>query len=66
MTQTSVPGIASAEDAQLDSARQMIAALMRTVFAQEIEKNRHRQWRVGADQDLPLDLPTRLPEDPFL
>jgi putative transposase len=30
--------------------RQMVAALIRTVFAQETEKDAHRQWRVVADQ----------------
>ena len=30
--------------------RQMVAALIRTVFAQETEKEAHRQWRVVADQ----------------
>jgi putative transposase len=30
--------------------RQMVAAMIRTVFAQETEKEAHRQWRVVADQ----------------
>ena len=30
--------------------RQMVAALIRTVFAQETEKEAHRQWRAVADQ----------------
>lgn len=30
--------------------RQMVAALIRTVFAQETEREAHRQWRVVADQ----------------
>lgn len=30
--------------------RQMVAALIRTVFAQETEKDAHRQWRIVAEQ----------------
>jgi putative transposase len=30
--------------------RQMVAAMIRTVFAQETEKEAHRQWRIVADQ----------------
>jgi putative transposase len=30
--------------------RQMVAALIRTVFAQETEKDAHRQWRIVTDQ----------------